>query len=438
MSQSIPLALRSHEELASRAEDRAAEAAVRAWGEVDPALISQSWESVIPPLAAVVTREQVRVADSSVRASRDVSVETGQYEIPGAFHNPRELAGWGSEGVPLEDALYSPVIGVKKQIARGVPVAEAMLYGASAVASLATTVVADTGRTGMQFDMITRRQAGYVRVVEAGACSRCIVLAGKFFRWNAGFLRHLSCRCEHMPAKSRQWAIDEGWYADPYDAFRGMSAAEQHRVFGEFGSQAIRDGADIYQVVNATGPRAGVYAGGRMTHEGTSRFGNFRRTSNYRHRLTPYGIYGDGSRSREQVIQALKDNGYILPGGQVAGGTLRGAGGIARGASRATREAWATGVRVPTRMSTMTAAEQRRYKAERDWQMVNLGINPYQTGAAEWWQATVEDRQVPRGATMSTPLTDQHRAQAEAAYRRFVLGLDGGDPALPPRMRPGR
>lgn len=433
MVQSIPPALRSHEELSNRAGDRAAEAALRAWAEVDPGLISESWESVIPPLAAVVTQEQVRVADSSVRASRDVSVATGQYEIPEAFHNPRELAGWGSEGVPLEDALYAPAIGAKTQIARGAPVADAMLYGASTVASLASTIVADTGREAMQLDMITRQQTGYIRVVEAGACSRCIILAGRYFRWNAGFARHPTCRCEHMPAKSKQWAIDEGWYADPYDAFRSMSRAEQERIFGEFSSQAIRDGADIYQVVNATGPRSGMYAGGRMTREGTTRFGNFRRTSPYRQRLTPYGIYGDGSRSREQVIQALKDNGYILPGGQVAGGTIRGAGGMARNATRATRESWATGVRVPTNMQTMTAAEQRRYRAERDWQMVRAGMNPYQAGAPARWRALVEGRPAPTGGSVPTPLTDSGRARAEVAYRRYVLGLDGGDPALPRR-----
>lgn len=431
MVQSIPPALRTHEDLSDRAGDRASETALRAWDEVDPALISESWEQVVPAVAAVVTQQQNRVADSAVRASREVSVETGQYELPTGFHNPRELAGYGSQGVPLEDALYSPAISTKRQILAGAPVAEAMLYGASAVASLASTVVADTGREAMQLDMITRQQTGYVRVVEAGACSRCIILAGKFFRWNAGFLRHPSCNCKHMPAKSKQWAQDEGWYADPYEAFGSMSKPERQRVFGEFGAQAIDDGADIYQVVNATSPRAGMYAGGRMTREGTSRFGNFRQTSQYRNRLTPYGIYGDGSRSREQVIQALTDNGYILPGGQVAGGTIRGAGSIARNASRATRESWATGVRVPTNMSTMTAAEARRYRADRDWQMVNAGMNPYQAGAPERWRALMEGRPTPTGGSVPTPLTDSGRARAEAAYRRYVLGLDGGDPALP-------
>lgn len=438
MVQSIPPALKTHEELTSRSEDRATQVALLAWAEVDPARISQTWERVLPAVAAEVTAQQVRVADSAVRASRDVSVETGQYDLPEAFHDPRTLAGYGSQGVPLEDALYSPAIGVKSRIKAGGTVSDAMLYGMAAVSSMSSTIVADTGREAMQMDMITRKQTGYVRVVEAGACSRCIILAGKFFRWNKGFLRHPSCVCKHMPAKSEQWAKDEGWYADPYEAFNAMAPAEQHRVFGEFSAKAIRDGADIFQVVNTTSPRAGLYAGGRMTLEGTTRRGNFRRTSPYRNRLTPYGIYGDGSRSREQVIKALTDNGYILPGGQNPGGSIRGAGNVAKGASRATKESWRTGIRNPTNMGAMTEAEKRFYRAERNWQMVQAGLNPEQAGAAARWTALVEGRPAPVGGTLPTPLTDGGRARAEAAYRKFVLGLDGGDPALPPNMRPGR
>lgn len=430
--QTVPEELRKHDARLEKLEGAASSAAVAAWGEVDPARISESWEAVIPPVAAVLTRAQERAADSGVVASREVSVATGQYELPEAFHDPRELAGYGSHGVPIEDALGSAAIGVKTRIAAGATVTDAMLYGANALASLATTVVADTGRESMQMDMIARKQTGYVRVVEAGACKRCIILAGKFFRWNKGFDRHPSCRCEHMPAKSEQWARDEGWFADPYEAFRAMSEDERRRVFGEFSAQAIDDGADIFQVVNATGPRSGMYAGGRMTREGTSRRGNFRRTSPHRQRLTPYGIYGDGSRSRDEVLKALRENGYILPGGQDPAGTMRNLRAPAKSASRATKESWLTGTRLPRNMQTMTAVEKRRYRADRDWQMVRAGMNPYQAGAPQRWRYLVYGEGTPKGATLPTPLTDDGRARAEANYRRYVLGLDGGDPAIRP------
>lgn len=447
MVQRVPPSLRSHESLSDRLEDRAAEAAVLAWSEVSPAYISESWEQVVPAVAAVVSDSQVRISDSAVATSRNVSVETGQYRLPRSFHDPRELVGYGSQGVPLEDALYSPAIGTKNRIRAGAPVQDAMLYGLSAVSSLASTIVADTGREAMQMDMITRTQTGYVRVIEAGACSRCVVLAGKWFRWNEGFLRHPSCRCLHMPAASKGWAEDEGWYADPYAYFNDLSTDGQAQIFGEYNAMAIRDGADIYQVVNATSPRAGVYAGGRMTREGTTRRGNFRQTSQYQHRLTPQGIYGDGSRSREQVIKALEGNGYILPGGQDPAGVLRGQregfgqmgrGGTRRAASQAVLDARRTGVRDPSNRYTATAAERRALDADRDWQMVRAGVNPYQAGAAERWSALTEGRTPPRGGSVPRTPTDGDMARAEAAYRRYTLGLDGGDPALPPHMRPGR
>jgi hypothetical protein len=67
---------------------------------------------------------------------------------------------------------------------------------------------------------------------------------------------------------------------DPRRYFDGLSRAEQNRVFGEAGARAIREGADMAQVVNA---RRGMYtttAYGRRvtaTREGATRRGSFYR-----------------------------------------------------------------------------------------------------------------------------------------------------------------
>ena len=131
----------------------------------------------------------------------------------------------------------------------------------------------------------------------------------------------------------------------------------------------------------------------------------------------------------------MVENGYILPGGQDPSGTMRNLRAPAKGASKATRESWLTGTHLPRNMQTMTAAEQRRYRADRDWQMVRAGMNPYQAGAAQRWRYLVYGEGTPRGGTMSRALTDADRERAESAYRRYVLGLDGGDPALPSSRR---
>jgi hypothetical protein len=79
-----------------------------------------------------------------------------------------------------------------------------------------------------------------------------------------------------------------------------MDAAEQDRVFGKGGAQAIRDGADMAKVVNAR--RGMVTAEGRLfTTEAAGRTP----------RLMPEQIYRDAA-SREDAIRLLRRFGYIL------------------------------------------------------------------------------------------------------------------------------
>ena len=235
---------------------------------------------------------------------------------------------------------------------------------------------------------------------------------------------------------------DEGLIADPYEYFASLSVEDQVRIFGKSEARAIRDGADIFQVTNAkrgmtkVGSRPASRA--RTTSEGTTVRGNFGRTTGRGTRLTVDEIYRTaGTRSR--AMRMLEENGYVLPGGQDPAGSLvgqregfgaLGRGGTRRAATEAVLEARRTGIRDPNNRYTMTEAERRRHDADRDWQMVRAGINPYQAGASQRWEALKQGRPAPRGGSVPRPLTDRDRARAEAAYRRFTLGLDGGDPAV--------
>ncbi len=119
-----------------------------------------------------------------------------------------------------------------------------------------------------------------------------------------------------------------------------MSQAEQDKVFGRAGAQAIRDGADMGQVVNA---RRGMYTAGRLrvaaTREGTTVRGLYggyeidpvtgqlrrrkasemeRRRSGGRHisgtrsiRLMPEQIYLDAGNDRAEAIRLLRRFGYL-------------------------------------------------------------------------------------------------------------------------------
>src|SRR5699024_8476972 len=106
--------------------------------------------------------------------------------------------------------------------------------------------------------------------------------------------------CFHVQTNPKA-AEAEGLITDPYDYFSSMSEEEQNKRFTKAGAQAIRDGADINQVVNA---RKGMsYAG--VSRDGTRRgqrardvttAGRSRRahTGGIKNRLTPDAIYRQG------------------------------------------------------------------------------------------------------------------------------------------------
>src|SRR5690606_6627480 len=100
-----------------------------------------------------------------------------------------------------------------------------------------------------------RQASGYVRMVNPPCCPRCAILAGRWYRWSAGFQRHPRCDCVHIPSRE---SVAGDLRTDPEALFRegkirGLTEAE---------TQAIRDGADMARVVNVK--RSGIYtAGGR-------------------------------------------------------------------------------------------------------------------------------------------------------------------------------
>lgn len=89
---------------------------------------------------------------------------------------------------------------------------------------------------------------GYVRMLQPPSCDRCAILAGRWYRWNTGFQRHPMCDCIHIPASE---AAADDLTADPMAYFNSLSEEQQAYYFGKANAQAIRDGADIFAVVNA-------------------------------------------------------------------------------------------------------------------------------------------------------------------------------------------
>lgn len=91
---------------------------------------------------------------------------------------------------------------------------------------------------------------------------------------------------------------------NPRAYFDGLSEAEQDRIFTQAGARAIRDGADMSQVVNA---RRGMFTAGRrrLTRESITRFGVARPG-----RLMPEQIYTQAG-TRDEAITLLRQHGYL-------------------------------------------------------------------------------------------------------------------------------
>lgn len=394
----IPNAVDHHYALVREQEARALAVATRHWHRLGPNWIADAWRERIPAVAAAVTDAQRTAAASALVSGALALGQQDQWAEPDGIVDPDAFAGLAADGRNLDTLLRGPAITTRTLIAGGVEPAEALAAGGRQLSMMVLTEIADAGRGAAGVQIAARPRVGYVRMLNPPSCSRCVVLAGRFYRWNQGFLRHPRCDCKHVPTMvtDQAEAFAEGLIDDPYEAFNRMSEAEQNRVFTNAGAQAIRDGADMYQVVNA---RRGMKYRGAFTTEGTSKHGwagQILRKG--QKRMTPETIYRLNP-NREQAIEALRAQGYITGPGQVSGGALRGQ-----------YEATYEGRR-------MTAAEKRVMIATRDWQDVQNGLNP-------WTPRAQERHGGARIGGADYPITPKIAAEVEARYYA-AIATDG-------------
>lgn len=371
----------------------------RFWRTVRLDDLSGSWLAALERLVPLVEPVQFNAAAAGASYGASSLASQGVYEAPAAFVDPNGFVGVAPDGRSLSGLLYGVVPGVKNLIANGRDPRSALRAGGALLDRNLRTLVADTGRAASSVDIAARPRTGYVRMLNPPSCDRCAILAGRFYRWNKGFDRHPGCDCRHIPSSE---SVAGDLTTDPYEYFRSLPESEQDRLFGKGNAQAIRDGADIFQVVNA---KRGVKPGG-ITTEGTTRRGNF--GAGRRPRLTPDAIYAQNL-PREQTLRLLERNGYVLPGGQNPSGVIHGqregfgalgAGGVRVGAREAVMRARESGVRDPGVRATMTAAERRLFDAQANWDAVRAGRNPFGRGR---------------------PVTPKLAAAAENDFRRIVL-----------------
>lgn len=226
-------------------------------------MAGRNWESawrndVGPAMVDIVSEGQQTAAATAEAYTAAVLAELGINAASPSSLNLPAFADVAGDGRSVESLLYGGVVKAAKAQYRpdvlALPLASqesAALAEAEAWIEQATvTILADAARAAEAVALAQRPWVdGYVRMLDPkNPCSRCVVLAGKFYLFNKGFERHEKCRCVHIPYAEN---MPHDVLTNPNDYFASLTAAEQDRVFTVAGAEAVRLGADVSQVVNA-------------------------------------------------------------------------------------------------------------------------------------------------------------------------------------------
>lgn len=312
----------------------ASRTALASWREVDTSDIARSWlrlvfRQLIGPVYAAQLAVSRGAQDYVARVTQAYNRHRRrQIALPDVHIEPARLAGVASDGRDLSTLLYQPAITTLQAISRGATVRQATAIGGTHLDMIVRTQVADAGRVATGVETVATPTLGYVRMLNPPSCSRCVILAGRFYRWNTGFQRHPRCDCIHIPATED---VANDLRTNPRAYFDSLSEAEQNRTFTNTGAQAVRDGADLARVVNA---RRGMATAGtsetRERDDGTVVNVHTRRLTTTRVagrdifattegtrrgarriRLMPEQIYVEAAGDRAEAIRLLRLHGYL-------------------------------------------------------------------------------------------------------------------------------
>lgn len=312
----------AHMKARARLTEATGRAALSVWHQVDRDNIYTSWIGQMARLVAIVAAGQLAAARTAEPWLEGLLGEDPERPESGRLV-AGALVGVDGGGHPLADVLMAPMWAALRLVTAGKPIAQAMAHGQGLLGTIVQTAVADTGRVADQVAMVSRPAVkSYVRVLEAGACSRCVVLAGTESSVSRAFQRHPKCKCSMDPVT----ADHRPTATSPNELFDEMSPAQRRKTFGEAGAKAIEDGADIAQVVNARrGMTSATVFGRRVqaTSEGItsrgfagSRLKNQQKVQGQRYRvsrtprLMPEEIYRLAD-NRDHAMRLLTQHGFI-------------------------------------------------------------------------------------------------------------------------------
>lgn len=267
---------------------------------------------------------------SAATAANTMAAEAGRslLTVPAAFAGETQL------GFPIEYGISTIVDRAARKVQQDFDREfEVMMTGLDL---LVTSEIIASGADATSVEIVMEPAwTNYVRVLDLPSCDRCVILAGRIYRDLDAFPRHPKCDCQHWPVESWAEAEAAGLVTDPEVAFerdqiktrrwnekRGTYELKNSLSVADM--QAIRDGADIQEVVNAK--RGGGRRPAGMTNaitaeifgktvkatlEGTTKRAEWRRKHpNLPIRLRPESIY-EHAKDRDDAIRLLRLYGYI-------------------------------------------------------------------------------------------------------------------------------
>lgn len=215
----------------------------RLWRDVLPGDLDGSWARVAPQMVAFTAGAQLAAATAATVYVPAVLDETGQQAPAEARVRPQAFSGVAFDGRSLATLLEGGVRTAKSYIAEGSDGGDALAQGLRWLETALPTIVTDAARDVTAAEIAVRPRLQWVRVVNPPCCSRCAVLAGKVYGWNAKFLRHPRCDCTALPVTV---ANAHSYLTDP------AKLVEQGLVKDLTPGQRQRlgDGANLTQVLN--------------------------------------------------------------------------------------------------------------------------------------------------------------------------------------------
>lgn len=263
----------------------------------------------LPEIAATVAGYQIAAA---LIASAVVAKWSGGPVMT----DPAVFGGWSSLGFPVVEPIIATIDHRVPAPPEAVPAPwwEDAAAFTDAVERLIYTEVADVARTASQTELTAHGWTSYVRILTPPSCKRCVVLAGRIYRWSTGFDRHPGDDCVMVPAHDN---TAHELLTDPLEAIKAGHARDLTQA--EY-KAIVEDGADPTRVINAV---AGMAAPGgyKATTTGTTRRSAWRRANPSKEfRLRPEGIYRwvedkfshlPQEKQREIALEQLRNNGYL-------------------------------------------------------------------------------------------------------------------------------